>query len=114
MTEQISSQAALSAWRRALERSLREGRPDLSSRQMALLLAVYTTPPPHTVRGVAERLAISKPAVVRAIDSLAALGFLRRRRDDADRRNVLLQRTVQGAVFLSEFASIIAEAWGEE
>ena len=38
--------------------------------------------------------------------------LLGRTRDDADRRIVHVQRTVKGAVFLSEFADQIAEAAG--
>jgi DNA-binding MarR family transcriptional regulator len=62
------------------------------------------------VRGLASTLNISKPAISRALDRLGRLGFIRRKRDDADRRNVLVQRTVKGSVFLTEFsfASIAA------
>ena len=35
---------------------------------------------------------------------------VRRARDESDRRSVFVQRTVKGAVFLSEFADLIAEA----
>jgi DNA-binding MarR family transcriptional regulator len=74
---------------------------------MAILLTVYLTPPPHTVRGLAEILNISKPAVTRALDRLGMLGLARRKRDDADKRNVLVQRTVKGSVFLTEFSEIM-------
>ncbi len=84
--------------------------PDLSIRQFTLLLQVYLAPPPHTVRGLARALGISKPAVTRALDRLSVLGFIRRARDQSDRRIVHVQRTVKGAVFLSEFADQIAEA----
>jgi DNA-binding MarR family transcriptional regulator len=77
---------------------------------LALLLTVYLTPPPHTVRGLAGTLNISKPAISRALDRLGRLGFIRRKRDDADRRNVLVQRTVKGSVFLTEFAHLVLES----
>ena len=80
---------------------------------MAVMLTVYTTPPPHTVRGIAAQLKVSKPAVVRALDALGTLGFLRRLRDEADRRNVLVLRTVKGSVYLSDFADLIMQA-GEQ
>ena len=80
---------------------------------MAIMLTVYTTQAPHTVRGLAHELNISKPAVTRAIDRLGDLRFTRRRRDPTDRRSVLIQRTVRGAVFLSEFAELITEAGKE-
>ena len=39
---------------RALIAYVRSGEPDLTNRQMALLMLVYLTPGPHTVRGLAE------------------------------------------------------------
>lgn len=101
---------ALDLWRTVLVTSVRRAGPDLSSRQLALMLTVYLTPPPHTVRGLAAVLNVSKPAISRALDRLGRLGFARRKRDDADRRNVLVQRTVKGSVFLTEFAHLVLEA----
>ena len=101
---------ALDLWRTVLVTSVRQAGPDLSSRQLALLLTVYLTAPPHTVRGLAATLNISKPAISRALDRLGRLGFIRRKRDEADRRNVLVQRTVKGSVFLTEFAQLVLEA----
>jgi DNA-binding MarR family transcriptional regulator len=101
---------ALDLWRRTIVENVRRDMPDLSMRQMAILLAVYTLPPPHTVRGLATMLQISKPAVTRALDRLGQLDFLRRKTDETDRRSVLVQRTVKGAVFLSDYAGLITEA----
>ncbi|MEI8395278.1 MAG: MarR family transcriptional regulator [Rhodospirillaceae bacterium] len=101
---------ALGLWRKALVASVRRDAPDLSARQMALLLTVYLCEPPHTVRGLAATLNISKPAITRALDRLSVLGFIKRKRDAEDRRNVLVQRTVSGSVFLSEFAELVVEA----
>ena len=107
---QISGSDALDLWRRALVDSVRQDAPDLSARQLALLLTVYLTPPPHTVRGLAAHLAVSKPAITRALDRLSMLGFLKRKIDSTDRRNVLVQRTVRGSVYLSEFADLVARS----
>jgi DNA-binding MarR family transcriptional regulator len=106
----LGAQDALTLWRVTLVASVRRSGLDLSSRQMALLLTVYQTPGPHTVRGLAAGLGISKPAVTRALDTLGQKGLLKRKRDEADLRNVLVQRTVKGSVFLSEFGEIIADA----
>ena len=106
----ITQTQALDLWRRALLESVRADAPDLSSRQMAILLTVYLTPPPHTVRGLAQTLNISKPAVTRALDRQGELGLLKRRPDETDRRSVLVQRTVKGSVFLSDFAGQVMEA----
>jgi len=100
----------LGLWRTALVESVRRAGPDLSARQLALLLTVYLVDPPHTVRGLAKTLNISKPAVTRALDRLSVLGFIKRKRDPEDRRNVLIQRTVKGSVFLSDFAELVVAA----
>jgi DNA-binding MarR family transcriptional regulator len=107
---EINPNDALDMWRRAMVDSVRREAPDLSARQMGLLLLVYMTDGPHTVRGLSETLRISKPAVTRAVDRLAKLEMVRRKEDDQDRRSVLIQRTVKGSIFLREFGEIIASA----
>jgi len=108
MSIYLKSNEALDLWRGAIVESVRRDGPDLSARQMALMLTVYLTAPPHTVRGLASTLNISKPAVTRALDRLSQLGFIRRKVDEHDRRSILVQRTVKGSVFLTEFGEIIA------
>ena len=110
MPIQIEELQALDLWRRALVASVRLAAPDLSARQMSILLTVYLTPPSHTVRGLARDLNISKPAVTRAIDRLTEIEFVRRKVDEQDRRSVLVQRTVRGSVFLREFGELIVTA----
>ncbi|MFP6713321.1 MAG: MarR family transcriptional regulator [Rhodospirillales bacterium] len=107
---EISPNQALDIWCRAAVDGVRRDAPDLSARQMALLLLVYMTEGPHTVRGLAQNLNISKPAVTRAIDRLTTLEMVRRKSDEADRRSVLVQRTVRGSIFLREYSEIIASA----
>ncbi len=101
---------ALDLWRGAIVESVRRDAPDLSARQMALVLTVYLTPPPHTVRGLAATLNVSKPAITRALDRLTEFGLVKRKVDEQDRRSVLIQRTVKGSVFLREFGDIIVSA----
>ena len=110
MDPQFTDLKALDIWRRAIISSVRLEAPDLSARQMAMLLSVYLTPPPHTVRGMAKSLNVSKPAVTRAINRLSELGLVRRKPDETDRRSVLIHRTVKGSVFLREFGELIARA----
>ncbi|MDA8230852.1 MAG: MarR family transcriptional regulator [Magnetospirillum sp.] len=109
---QLTAVQALHLWRGAIVDSVRRDGPDLSARQMALMLTVYLVPPPHTVRGLAQTLNISKPAVTRALDRLSELGLIKRKVDDNDRRSVLVQRTVKGSVFLREFGDLIVSAAG--
>lgn len=109
MNETLNTQHALKLWQQVVSRSLRELPYDLSQRQIGVLLTVYMSPPPHTIRSLAEQLNVSKPAICRAVDTLSALDLLRRKKDDNDRRNVFLQRTINGSVFLRDFADIIVQ-----
>lgn len=110
MSIELSELDALDLWRRAIVSSVRLDAPDLTARQMSLLLTVYLTPPPHTVRGLADTLKVSKPAITRAIDRLSDMELVRRKVDDQDRRSVLIQRTVRGSVFLREYGELIVAA----
>jgi len=107
MTGTMTTQDALGLWQRVVSSSLRELPYDLSQRQTAVLLAVYMTPPPHTIRNLSSNLNVSKPAICRAVDVLSKLDLVRRKKDEDDRRNVFLQRTVNGSVFLRDFADLI-------
>ena len=107
----LSLAQAMDILRGAMIDSVRTpGMPDLTARQMAVLLLVYRDQAPPTVRGLAAALDIPKPAVTRALDRLSGLGFVRRKIDEADRRNVLVQRTVTGSVYLDDFTALIIEA----
>lgn len=97
----------LGKWMQTLVDYVRSGEPDLTNRQMALLLLVYLKPGPHTVRGLARALNVSKPVITRALNRLGSLGYLRRQRDDADKRNIFVARTDEGAEFLEEFGQFV-------
>lgn len=105
----MDARKALSLWHRVALESLRHDLAELNQRQTAILLEVYLGAPPHTVRGLAARLGISKPAVTRALHRLEALDYARRRTDEADKRSVLVQRTVKGSVFLRDFADRLGQ-----
>ena len=110
MALDLGTQQALRLWHRALSDSVRRDAPDLSARQMAIMMTVYLGEGPHTVRGLAAGLNISKPAVTRALDRLGELDFVRRVKDPKDRRSVLLRPSVAGSVFLTDFAELIVKA----
>jgi DNA-binding MarR family transcriptional regulator len=101
------SMRALSFWRSVTAASLKEMPVDLSARQQAVLLNVYLAAGPHSIKSMAEELAISKPAICRAVDALEGARLVKRVRDKQDKRNVLLTRTAKGSAYLSEFATII-------
>jgi flagellar hook assembly protein FlgD len=70
----------------------------------------YLTDGPHTVRGLAAELNVSKPAITRALDRLGELDLARRKVDPMDRRSILVQRTLKGTAFLRDMRQIMVEA----
>ena len=89
---------------------VRRDGPDLSARQLGVFLTCYLQEGPHTVRGLASDLNVSKPAITRALDRLGELELARRKVDPADRRSVLVQKTIKGQAFLKDLRSIMGEA----
>ena len=85
---------------------VRSDRPDLTNRQMALLLIVYLLPGPHTVRGLALTLHCTKPVVTRMLNTLGALGYLRRQKDLTDLRSLFVVDTPAGVAFLKGFTEL--------
>jgi DNA-binding MarR family transcriptional regulator len=98
---------ALRLWHDVTFDLVHDDQPDLSQRQIAVLLTVYLEPPPHTVRALARKLGVTKPAITRALDTMGRIGLLTRRRDEADRRNVVIQRTLAGALAVEKLGDMI-------
>ena len=98
---------ALRLWQQVNLSEVRGKSPDLTMRQAAILLTVYLEAPPHTVRGLAARLDVTKPVITRALDTMGALKLLSRHRDERDKRNVLVKRTVEGALFVERLGDLI-------
>ncbi|MHA1525188.1 MAG: MarR family transcriptional regulator [Alphaproteobacteria bacterium] len=107
MTHETTPLQALNLWRDVTVAQVGDGDVDLSTRQIALLLTIYLQTPPHTVRGLAQKLDVSKPVISRALTTMGSLDLVARRRDANDRRNVLVQRTVEGALYLDRLAEKI-------
>ncbi len=108
MYQRFSSAQALQLWHDVALAQAKDDEPDLSVRQICILLTIYLEAPPHTVRDLANKLHVSKPVITRALDSMGKLGLVSRRRDEADKRNVLVQRTVKGALYLERLSDLIA------
>ena len=107
MALNLSAAQALRLWHDVNLDMVRDDEPDLSVRQISILLTIYLEAPPHTVRDLARKLGVSKPVITRALDAMGKLELLSRRRDEKDRRNVLVQRTVKGALYLERLADMI-------
>jgi DNA-binding MarR family transcriptional regulator len=108
MAMRFSSTQSLQLWHDVALAQVKDDEPDLSVRQICILLTIYLEAPPHTVRDLASKLHVSKPVITRALDSMGKLGIVSRRRDDEDKRNVLVQRTVKGALYLERLSDLIA------
>jgi DNA-binding MarR family transcriptional regulator len=109
MPNELRPSRALRLWHDVVLDQVHDDGPDLSARQQAVLLTVYLEPPPHTVRGLAKKLKVTKPAITRALDSMGQLGLLTRRRDPKDRRNVVVLRTLSGALAVERLGDVIVE-----
>ncbi len=106
----LSSDQLVGILRDTIVALVRRDGVDLSARQLGVFLTCYLTEGGHTVRGLAQDLNVSKPAITRALDRLSELDFVRRKVDPSDRRSVLVQRTVKGAAFLRETRHIMTDA----
>lgn len=107
MAEVIKPAQALYMWRDVNLDLVLAGAPDLSSRQYAILMTIYLDLPPHTVRGLAAKLHVTKPVITRALDTMGKFGLVTRERDTLDKRNVIIKRTVVGAQAVDHLAELI-------
>ena len=64
---------ALRLWQQVMLAQVLDDAPDLTTRQTAILLTIYLDAPPHTVRGLATKLNVTKPVITRALDTMGAL-----------------------------------------
>ena len=109
MPVDLTPSQALGLWHAVTMRQVQDDGRDLTLRQPAILLEIYLVPPPHTVRGLAATLGVTKPVITRALDTMGELKLLGRKRDEADRRNVVIQRTVAGALAVERLADLVTE-----
>jgi DNA-binding MarR family transcriptional regulator len=107
MSVELRPLQALSLWHQVMLDLVRADQADLSARQTSILLTIYLETPPHTVRGLAQKLNVTKPVITRALDSMSKLKLVARKRDEADRRNVIVQRTVEGALAIEKIGEVI-------
>ena len=109
MPIELTASQALGLWHGVALNLVRHDNRDLTLRQMAILLHIYLVPPPHTVRGLAATLNVTKPVITRALDTMGEMGLVDRVRDDDDRRNVIIKLTVGGALSLEKLGDLVRE-----
>lgn len=90
--------------------TVRRDSADLTARQHAVFLTSYLTDGPHTVRGLAAELNVSKPVITRALDRLGELNLARRTTDPLDRRSVNVQQTPAGRIYLRDLVTAMSAA----
>ena len=72
---------ALRLWHDVSLALVRDAEPDLSARQVSVLITIYLEPQPHTVRALAAKLGVTKPVITRALDTMGRQGLVSRKRD---------------------------------
>jgi len=102
---------ALAEWRYALRRFLRSSeeitrKAGVSATQYQLLLFIRgSSDGALAIAEVAEKLQIRHHSAVGLVDRCERSGLVRRRRDSANRRRVLVQTTPRGAALLRRLAA---------
>ena len=103
----IDADQLLDIFHRTICLAVKANTPDLSARQLAIILSITLDPGMHTVRGLALKLNISKPAISRSLDRLYDLGLAGREPDPRDRRSVLVVPTAAGVAHVAELRSML-------
>ncbi len=110
---QPGNKEAVDLWRKVTLQLVSNGGFDLSARQLAILLVIYSDEGNHTVKSLAERLNITKPPICRALDSLSKHNLAKRRVDPEDRRVVYIEPTQAGYDYLAHFSQNIMDKLSE-
>ena len=80
-TSKPTRKESLMLWHRVILASVTQPGPDLSTRQMAILMTVFLEDKAHTVRSLADKLNVTKAVITRALDTLTRYGFAARAPD---------------------------------
>ncbi|MBL6459528.1 MarR family transcriptional regulator [Belnapia sp. T6] len=70
---------------------VRLDQPDLSLRQLAVLLVVYQVDELQTVRGLAAQLNVARSIISRALDRLGDFELVARQIDPGDSRSIIVR-----------------------
>jgi len=85
---------------------------DLTDRQRAVMLVVYTDNPPsgHTVRGLASTLRVERPAITRALNRLTEFDLIQRQTDPLDGRSIVVAKTPAGTRYMRSLRTVLVSA----
>ncbi len=90
--------------------SIRSEQKDLTERQKGVLLTVYLDKDIQTVKSLSKLLGVSKAAISRAIDTLESYGLIRRFPDNRDKRSIIVNKTIQGKVYIDNWNESLVKA----
>jgi DNA-binding MarR family transcriptional regulator len=108
MTLSLRPSQALRLWHDVTLDIVKDGEQDLSARQTAILLTIYLEAPPHTVRGLAAKLGVTKPAITRALDTMGKLELVSRQaRRSGPAQRASCNEPWKGALFVERFGDAI-------
>ena len=110
MIDKLGRKALVDIFTNAMIANVKGDEPDLTCRQMAVFLRVYSQPGPHTIRGLSALLNVPKPSITRAVDRLVEFDLVRRSIDPADRRSIFIQNTLSGSARYRAFGSVLVDA----
>ncbi len=99
--------------RRATVAQAASDSPDLTARQLSVLLTVEASAERLGVRELAELLDAPRGAITRAIDALAALRLAERAEHPTDGRLVIVSATAFGRAYLATWRGALNEAAAE-
>lgn len=77
--------------------------PDLTPRQLAVLMIRGWTHGPHHIRTLAHWIGVTKPVVWRVTENLGTLGLLQKDRCRDDQRDRLVSITDEGRAYLRRY-----------
>jgi len=109
MKNNLSKRESLKIWHEVTTHIVKEKIIDLSNRQLFIILEIYLFDGPHTIKSLSASMNTSKAVVVRAVDTLSQINFLKRRPDPRDRRSVLIVRTAQGSIYVNSLGDLISQ-----
>jgi DNA-binding MarR family transcriptional regulator len=95
---------------KALLSAARADQPDLTLRQLAVLLVVYQTAEPRTVSWLAAHLELTGSTVTRILNRLENLKLAHREVNWRDRRSMVVRRSALGMAMMERLGAEIAEA----
>jgi DNA-binding MarR family transcriptional regulator len=98
----------LGRWYNMLAAILSQMPHELSLRQWLILSHIYLLEGEHSIKNLAYVFDLPKASVSRAVSSLVRYGLIKRRKSDADKRNIYLHRTMKGISFMNQFNDILA------